>query len=105
MKKSLIIFPLALLVGLWSGGLFEHYIFNFAFVPDFSVAEARQLNGKKVRETCGRQTEKAKTGKVIGYSQNNYALVGIQITWEDQKADSYTEYSKSSFLRCVEAAE
>ncbi len=104
-KKMFAVFLLTLFIGLWSGGLFERYVFNFAFVQSFSAAEARRLNGKTVRETCGRQTGKVKIGKVIGYSRNNYGLVNIIVGWENHETVISTEYPKSSFLRCLEIAE
>lgn len=105
-KKTFAVFLLALLIGLWSGGLFERYVFNFAFVQNFSVAEAQRLNGKTVRDfCCERQTQKEKIGEVIGHSGNNYALVRIRVKWGNQLTSFSTDYPKDYFSKCIEVAE
>lgn len=105
-KKAFAVFFFTLLIGLWAGGLFERYVFNFAFVQNFSIREAQRLNGKIVREMCyERQTQKEKIGRVIGYSGNNYALVRIRVRWENDRNSFYTEYPKSYFSKCIEVTD
>lgn len=105
-KKAFVVFLLASLIGLWAGGLFERYVFNFAFVQNFSVAEAQRLNGKTARDICyERQTTKERIVKITGYSRSNYTLTSVRVSWENGETSSYTEYSKSSFLKCIEVAE
>lgn len=105
-KKAFAVFFLTLFVGLGTGGLFERYVFNFAFVQNFSIAEARQLNGKTVRETCDKsQTKREKIGKIVGYSGNNYALVRIRVDWGDHETSFYTDYPKDYFSKCIEITE
>ncbi len=105
-KKAFAVFFLALLFGLWSGGLFERYIFNFAFVQNFSVNELNRLNGKTVRDICyERQTKKKRIGKIIGYSRNNFTLTSVRVAWDNDETGIYTDYPKTCFSKCLEVAE
>lgn len=105
-KKTFALFFITLFTGLWSGGLFERYVFNFAFVQNFSMSEVKQLNGKTVRDTCyEHQTKKEKIGQIIGYSGNNYALVRVRIAWDNDETSLYSDYPKTYFSKCIAVAE
>ncbi len=105
-KKALAVFFLTLFIGLWTGGLFERYVFNFAFVQNFSFNEVNQLKGKTVRDICyERQTKKERIGKITGYSGTNYTLVRVRVVWNSDETSVSTDYPKSYFSKCVEVAE
>lgn len=106
MKKYFVIFLFTLLIGLWTGGFFERYVFTFAFVQNFSVAEARELQGKVVKETCYKKpVETEKLGKVIGYSTDNYVFIRVSVKWDDSEAGTYTNYPKDYLSKCIEVVE
>jgi hypothetical protein len=105
-KKSFIVFLSALLIGLWLGGFFEHYVFKFALVQNFSVTEAQRLNGKTVKESCYEsQTEKEKRGKVVGYKSENHVFFSVSVKWDDSEEGFYTNYPKDYFSKCIEVIE
>lgn len=104
--KPVIIFTFALIFGLWLGGFFEQYIFNFSFVQNFTVAEVNKLNGSKVIDTCYKNlSKKEKIGKVIGHSTENFVSIRVRVKWEDVELGYYTDYPKSSFSKCIAVAE
>lgn len=105
-KKSIAIFISALFVGLYAGGFFDGYVFNFKLEKKFTVSEVKELNGKKVLENCYKNsTKKEKAGKVIGYSVSNYASAFVRIKWDNEDSVLYSDYPKSYFSKCIEVAE
>lgn len=96
----------ALIFGLWSGGFFERYVFNFSFVKKFTAAEAENLIGYKVIDTCSKNSnKKERIGKVIGYSNENSVSIRVRVKWEDVELGYYTDYPKSNFSKCTDIKE
>ena len=95
-----------MLIGLWFGGFFERYVFNFRLAQNFSIAELRQLKGKAVKEVCGEsQTKSEKRGIVTGYSSENYLFLRVGIKWDNSEEGFSTNYPKDYFSKCIEVSE
>ncbi len=99
--KISIIFVIALLIGLWSGGFFERNVFKFSFVKNFSASEAKALQGKTVKDVCSKLYER-KIGKIVGYEYSNAVFIRVRIKWEHDANFNWTTYPKSYFSRCIE---
>lgn len=103
--KIILIFTLALFLGLYSGGLFEGYVFKLGLVRSFSESEAKNLVGKRVTNICNESSEELKSlGKVIGYTGTHFGEVRVNIKWDKSEFD-YTGYPKSYFKKCVREVE
>ncbi len=100
------VFIFALIFGFWSGGFFERYVFNLSFVKNFTVAEAENLIGYKVIDTCYKNSnKKERIGTVIGYSTENSVSIRVRVKWENVESGYYTDYPKSNFSKCINIAE
>lgn len=102
LKSFLKFFPAFVLtaaLGMWFGGFFDGYVFQFGFSKSFSEREARQLIGKQVRNVCFTQYER--NGEVFGFSKDSFGDIMPQIRWTDTDPKSFTTYPKSCFEQCV----
>lgn len=102
--KFSVIFAITLLIGMWSGGFFERYVFNFGFVKNFSTTEAKALQGKNVKDVCSKMY-KHKTGKVIGYEYSNSVFIRVQIKWQKDSNLNWIAYPKGYFSKCIKISE
>lgn len=102
LKIRVAIFALALFGGLWSGGLFERYVFKFYVSPSFSLGEVENLTGKTVRNVCPPRGKSEEKGVISGYSVQDFGDVYVQIDW----SESYdVGMPKSYFKRCVKVVD
>ncbi len=108
--KTLSVFALTLVLGLWLGGFFERYVFYAGFVESFSKSEARALIGKRVKNACQAKQYSELTGEIIGYSEHDFSDIYIEVKWENYGSEKSgillpTGFSKGCYKQCIKFVE